>query len=215
MTTITGNSAIDALSAGQVASAQNGTLDQTAFLKLMTTQLKTQDPFAPVDNAQMVAQMAQFSALAGTSEMNASLKSIAADIASSRVGDAASWIGRQALVKSDAAAPLAKGGYAGEIELPEDATDVSISLVDANGQEVHREELGDQKAGTLNFAWGGGDNVSGALRVIVSGKGADGALKAGVSTWTDISSVQSPASGSTKLVTTLGTITPEEALSLS
>ena len=70
--TITGNNAIDALRAGQVASTQNGTLDQNAFLKLMTTQLKTQDPFAPVDNAQMVAQMAQFSALAGTSRSTVS-----------------------------------------------------------------------------------------------------------------------------------------------
>ncbi len=52
-------------------------LDQTDFLTLMTTQLKQQDPFAPVDNQAMVAQMAQFSSLAGISEMNTSLKDIA------------------------------------------------------------------------------------------------------------------------------------------
>lgn len=215
MTTISGNSALAALSAGQVASTQNDTLDQNAFLKLMTTQLKTQDPFAPVDNAQMVAQMAQFSSVAGISEMNQSLKAMAADIASSRVGDAASWIGRSALVRSNIAAPLAKGGYAGQIELPEDAADVTVSFVDANGQEVHREELGEQKAGSFDFAWAGGDNVSGPLRVIVRGKGAAGPVKAGVSTWAEISSVQSPASGATMLVTTLGPIAPQEALSLS
>lgn len=52
-------------------------LDQTAFLRLMTTQLQTQDPFNPMDNTQMVAQMAQFSSVAGISEMNGSLKAIA------------------------------------------------------------------------------------------------------------------------------------------
>ena len=215
MTTITGNSALDALSAGQTARSQNGMLDQSAFLKLMTTQLKTQDPFNPVDNTQMVAQMAQFSSVAGISEMNASLKSMAADIAASRVGDAASWIGRAALVKSDMAAQLSNGGYAGEIDLPQDASDVVISLADAGGQVVHREELGEQAQGTLKFAWEGKDGVTGPLRLIVTGRGSDGAFVPSISTWTEIGGVQSPASGSTKLVTALGLIAPEEALRLS
>ena len=55
-------------------------LGQTDFLRLMTTQLKEQDPFNPVDNQAMVAQMAQFSSVAGISEMNVSLKSIAEQI---------------------------------------------------------------------------------------------------------------------------------------
>ena len=215
MTTITGNSALDALSAGQTAKSNNGMLDQSSFLKLMTTQLQTQDPFNPVDNTQMVAQMAQFSSVAGISEMNASLKSMAADIAASRVGDAASWIGRAALVRSDVAAQLSNGGYAGEVDLPQDASDVSISLTDASGQVVHREDLGEQAQGTLKFAWDGKDGVTGPLRVIVTGRGSDGAFVPSTSTWTEIGGVQSPASGSTKLVTALGLIAPEEALRLS
>jgi flagellar basal-body rod modification protein FlgD len=62
--------------------SSNKLLDQTAFLRLMTTQLKAQDPFNPMDNTQMVAQMAQFSSVAGISEMNTSLKSIANQLAS-------------------------------------------------------------------------------------------------------------------------------------
>jgi len=55
-------------------------LGQTDFLRLMTTQLRQQDPLDPVDNQAMVAQMAQFSSVAGISEMNVSLKSIATQI---------------------------------------------------------------------------------------------------------------------------------------
>lgn len=55
-------------------------LGQTDFLRLMTTQLKEQDPFSPVDNQAMIAQMAQFSSVAGISEMNVALKSISAQI---------------------------------------------------------------------------------------------------------------------------------------
>lgn len=56
-------------------------LDQSDFLRLMTAQLSQQDPFNPIDNQEMVAQMAQFSSLAGVSETNTTLKSIAEQLA--------------------------------------------------------------------------------------------------------------------------------------
>lgn len=56
-------------------------LGQSDFLRLMSTQLKQQDPFDPVDNQAMVAQMAQFSSVAGISEMNISLRGISEQIA--------------------------------------------------------------------------------------------------------------------------------------
>ena len=39
--------------------------------------MQQQDPFDPVDNKEMLAQMAQFSSLAGVAETNASLERIA------------------------------------------------------------------------------------------------------------------------------------------
>lgn len=53
-------------------------LNQGDFLRLLTTQLKLQDPTDPVDNKDMLAQMAQFSSLSGITEMNATLRTIAA-----------------------------------------------------------------------------------------------------------------------------------------
>jgi flagellar basal-body rod modification protein FlgD len=58
-------------------SRANQSLDQAAFLRLMTAQLQFQDPTKPLDNQQMVAQLAQFSSVAGISETNTSLRSIA------------------------------------------------------------------------------------------------------------------------------------------
>lgn len=51
-------------------------MGQSDFLRLMTAQLSQQDPFNPVDNQQMVAQMAQFSSLAGITETNTTLQQI-------------------------------------------------------------------------------------------------------------------------------------------
>lgn len=51
-------------------------LGQGDFLRLLVTQLEQQDPFEPVDNKDMLAQMAQFSALAGSTETNDTLQEI-------------------------------------------------------------------------------------------------------------------------------------------
>ena len=57
-------------------SASKDNLGQKDFLKLMTTQLQNQDPFAPMENAEFIGQMAQFSTVTGIAEMGEALKSI-------------------------------------------------------------------------------------------------------------------------------------------
>jgi flagellar basal-body rod modification protein FlgD len=52
-------------------------LGQADFIRLMTTQMKLQDPLEPVDNKEMIAQMAQFSSLAGIDKINSTLEVIA------------------------------------------------------------------------------------------------------------------------------------------
>ena len=42
---------------------KNASVSQEAFLKILLTQLRFQDPLKPVDNQEFVAQLAQFSAL--------------------------------------------------------------------------------------------------------------------------------------------------------
>ena len=60
------------------AASSGPTLGQSDFIRLLTTQLKAQDPTDPVDNKEMIAQMAQFSSLSGIEQINATLKDIAA-----------------------------------------------------------------------------------------------------------------------------------------
>ncbi|RZJ98345.1 MAG: flagellar biosynthesis protein FlgD [Novosphingobium sp.] len=54
-----------------------GSMDGTDFLKLLTTQLQHQDPTDPMDNSQMLAQMAQFTSLSNGTEQTSTLKAIA------------------------------------------------------------------------------------------------------------------------------------------
>jgi flagellar basal-body rod modification protein FlgD len=199
-----------------------GQMNQNDFLRLMTTQLTTQDPFNPVDNTQMVAQMAQFSQVAGIAEMNRSLATIAASVGGSRLSDAASWIGHSMLVESDIATPLRDGSYAGELSLDGPADDVTVSFQDANGAVVHTESLGaQQQAGNLSFTWDGkndaGEYVAGQpLRMVVTATKAGQTTNPATATWTSIGGIQSPSNGSeSKLVTGLGLLDPSAAIRLA
>lgn len=226
MTISTGNSYLDSLNGTKSGSStkttkKNDTLDQAAFLKLLTTQMTTQDPFNPVDNTQMVAQMAQFSSVAGISEMNTSLKSIASGMESSRVGGAASWIGKAALLNSKSASPLADGSYAGNVTLPSDASQVNISLVDGSGKVVYTGTANNVPKGDVPFYWSGkdqdGNAVAGPLTISVFAKDSAAQTMKDVQTssWATVNSVSSPASGTTKLNTTLGNFDPADVLQLS
>lgn len=220
-------SVIDGLNAPNTApptSAAIGgqALDQKAFLRLLTTQMTTQDPFNPVDNTQMVAQMAQFSSVAGIAEMNQSLKTLISNLSGSgRFSDASSWIGRAMLVKSDVATPLGDGSYAGELTLPADAENVTVAFQDANGATVHTMELGARPAGAANFMWNGkneaGQTVAtGPLKLVVTARSGATTVAPTVATWTGIAGVQSPANGGeARLVTGLGLLKPEDALRIA
>ena len=218
MTSIT-DSISNTIGGVPVATKPAGSMDQNDFLKLMTTQLTTQDPFNPVDNTQMVAQMAQFSQVAGISEINSSLKALVANLAGGRLNDAASWIGKSVLVAADSIGPAADGSYAGEIAIPSDATDVEINLTDATGKVVHTQTFGATKAGTLPFAWDGkadGEAVAGPLKISVQAKGKDGLIETTSAAWTRVNAIQSPASGgASQFITGLGVITAEDALRLA
>ena len=228
MTVSTGNSYLDSLTttaaqaaAAAAAKSSNQTIDQAGFLKLLTTQLQTQDPTAPTDDNTMVQQMATFSQVAGITEMNQSLTAMAANMSATRVGDASGWIGRAALISGDVATQASNGAYAGQITLPADSKDTTISLVNASGQTVYSKDLGPKAQGDVAWSWDGKDTAGnatsdGALQVIVSSTGTDGKSQSPTqATWNEIQSVKSPATGTTQLITGLGGIDPADVLQLS
>lgn len=60
--TLTGNN-VQGTDIKRVGSTEKNSMDKDAFLKLLAAQAKTQDPMAPSDSTQQIAQLAQFSSL--------------------------------------------------------------------------------------------------------------------------------------------------------
>lgn len=216
MRVVTGTTASPTATTARTQAAIGG-LDQAAFLRLMTAQLTTQDPFKAVDSSQMVAQMAQFSQVAGIAEMNASLSAIAQSLGVGGSADPSNWIGRAMLVESSTLMPLSDGSYRGEIELGEGADAVGWSLVDQAGVVVHSETLGAQPAGPIPIGWvDPAAAPTGPLRLVVTSSKGGATVPAALRSWTQISAIQSPGDPANRqLLTTLGLFRPSAALRLS
>jgi flagellar basal-body rod modification protein FlgD len=70
---------------------QGSNLDQEAFLQLLVTQMKTQDPTKPMESTEYMAQLASFSQVEQSVQLNTKLDSL---LTSSAIGLAESMIGR-------------------------------------------------------------------------------------------------------------------------
>lgn len=64
------------MATGPVDGIQGNSLGINDFLKILLTQLSFQDPLKPIDNAAFVAQLAQFSALQATQELNTKIDTL-------------------------------------------------------------------------------------------------------------------------------------------
>jgi flagellar basal-body rod modification protein FlgD len=133
-------------------------LDQEDFLKLMIEQFRAQDPTKPMDPSQMVGQMAQFSQITATQQMQASFSQLATSLQGDQVLNASYLVGRQVLVPSSQI-NLASGqtDAAGAVNVPGATDDLKVTNADASGNTVRTLDLGSQAAGLAKFQWDGLD----------------------------------------------------------
>ncbi|WP_413625691.1 flagellar hook assembly protein FlgD [Luteibacter sp. Lutesp34] len=133
---------------------QQQTLSQSDFLKLMVTQMTNQDPTKPMDSTQMVAQMAQFSQVAATQELQQSFDSLATNLSGDQFVRAASLVGQEVLVPSSAG-KLADGTLNGAVNVGTSGTYVNVQVKDQAGNVVRTISLGQPDAGLVKFSWDG------------------------------------------------------------
>jgi flagellar basal-body rod modification protein FlgD len=166
------------------------TLGQDQFLNLLIAQLKNQDPLNPIDNAEFMAQLAQFSQLEQTKQMASSLNAFIdrQDTANATslvtlLGKHVTALGSEVSLTSGTPVPLS-------FTLGGSASTATLQILNSAGVPV-RTFAGTNVAGPQNIMWDGKNDAgttlpNGNYTFSVNAKGPDGAA---VSATTQITGV--------------------------
>ncbi len=138
-------------------------LKQEDFLSLLTQQLANQDPFKPVDNEKMIAQMASFATVDGIGKMNEQFGSLNAAMTSNQALQASSLVGQDVLVPGHEGFKSALNGIAGMMKLPQQLENVVIRVQNQAGELVRAFSVGAKPGGEHRFEWDGKDDRGNAL----------------------------------------------------
>lgn len=126
--------------------------DFETFLKMLTTQLKNQDPLQPIDSADYAMQLATFSGVEQQVKTNQLLENLGAQFGVMGMSQLAAWVGQEAR----AAGPVWMDGDAVTLAPePKAGADRAILVVrDAAGGMVSREDV---PPATTAYEWFGAD----------------------------------------------------------
>ena len=207
-------SGLSAAESGSAALAENF----DAFLTLLTTQLRHQDPLEPMDSSEFTGQLVQFTGVEQAINTNKNLEQLLAMLAADQSSNLVNYLGKTVEVASDAAT-LEDGAAAWTYDLAATAEATQLLVLDA-ADRVVRVVTGETAAGTHEFAWDGTDNAGqplpdGNYRLAVTALDAEaGPIDTSVRTTGRVTTVETV--GEQNLLTVGGTKVPlSDVLSVS
>ncbi len=151
---------IDAINTGTLApntkaqAPDDDGLDRQAFLELLVTQLRYQNPMEPVGNTEFIAQTAQFSSLEQMQDLNKSVQSLIKLQESASKTAVLNLIGKRVIIEDSTISLSGVEPVDLHYSFAEDAN-VVITVYNANETPVATIEVGEQAAGEHTFVWDG------------------------------------------------------------
>ena len=124
-----------------------------AFLKMLITQMKNQDPTNPMDSNQFTQQLVQMSSVEQQIQTNKNLETLITSNTITNANSAVSLLGKQ-VEGSGTAALLQNGEAKWSFNLASNAPDTTVSVVNNKGATVYTEKV-DGKSGSNSFTWDG------------------------------------------------------------
>ena len=129
-------------------------LGKDQFLKLMLAQLQNQDPTQPQDSQAFVAQLAQFTSVEQLQKANTSLDDILLAQATNSQTAATSFVGRQAIFRSDLIGLTAGQSSTSEAFAAADASEITATIKEGD-RVVRTIKVGGHNAGAFDITWDG------------------------------------------------------------
>lgn len=139
-------------------------LGKDAFLNLLTTQLRFQDPLKPMESTEFVAQLAQFRELEAAVETNKSLTELVRGNTTMNNLGAAGLLGKKVEVAGGAISHQADKTETISYRLGTNATEVFINVVNEAGAVVKTFTIKEpKKQGAHQIIWDGKDKNGNAV----------------------------------------------------
>jgi flagellar basal-body rod modification protein FlgD len=129
-------------------------MGQEDFLRLMTEQLKNQDPLKPMEQGEFIGQMAQFSTVKGIEQMNTGLQNLGLMFGESQALQAASMVGRSAYIGTNIATLEGASGVQGSLTATGPGP-VTVEVRTPGGQLVRSFVVEARAGGAADFRWDG------------------------------------------------------------
>ena len=140
-------------------SQKSRALGKDAFLTMLVTQMKNQDPLNPVENTEFTAQLAQFSSLEQMFNINDNLKNIQMSQSSLNNTQAINIIGKEVKAEGNSIKHTAGGETNINYKLSSAAKEVKTSIYDNRGELVRVISESAKDSGEHTFVWDGKDNL--------------------------------------------------------
>lgn len=148
---------LNALSRGDSAAKASKSMGKEDFLRILTEQLKHQDPFNTMDPSQMIGQLSQFSMLEQLTNMNAAMTSGLSALTLQTAASAVSYIGKTVLAAGQTLSVKQGAATKASYSLPSDAKTLQATIYDKSGALVRTIDIGAKGAGSHELAWDGKD----------------------------------------------------------
>ena len=132
-------------------------MDKEAFLMLLITELRHQNPLEPMDNKDLIAQMSQLASLESISNMANSVKDFVSFNSSVIKAQVASMIGKQVVVRTDSLR-IVDGVPENIIFKLDEPAHLVVKVMDESGKVIYTEDLGNVDAGLHVWKWDGRDS---------------------------------------------------------
>ncbi len=129
-------------------------IDKQAFLMLLITELKNQNPLEPLDNKDLISQLSQLTSLEQITNMTKSVTDFVNASLSMQKAQAASMVGKEVVVKANALT-LSDGRASAVYFNVDEPAHLYVKVVDQNGRQVYFEDLGEVDAGLHSWIWSG------------------------------------------------------------
>lgn len=146
-------------SSSSSSATTKSTMGKEDFLKLLTTQLKYQDPINPQDSTQFTAQLAQFTSLEQLTNINTNIEGLSGTMGTGQTNtqyaQAINLLGKS--IESSSNTFTVKSGQTSQASftLSEASSKTAVGIYDAGGNLVRTIDLGALKSGTNSLSWDG------------------------------------------------------------